>query len=737
MSVATKCPETNELEKLLDGTLSGERVQECMGHMDSCECCQAKLEAIATGGTNLSQICEQINQSEPVATSAYWSAVKELNVDLGETFVPRRTRSQEVSLSFLQTASDPTYIGRLAHFDIMRMIGRGGMGIVLEAFDSRLQRQVAIKVLDPDLLDDETSRKRFCREARSAASITHENVVAVHQVERSGEEQLPYMVMQLISGESLEDRLNREKTLSLKEIVRIGMQAAHGLAAAHAQNLIHRDIKPGNILLEPPNGRVKLTDFGLARVADDVRLTRTGFVTGTPLYMSPEQTLGKDTDPRSDLFSLGAILYEMCTGQPPFSGDSAVLVLKQIAESKQRPIRELNPAIPHWFAETVEQLLEKKPENRIQTAAHLAELLDYEWALMKATSEEVPTVCKIEQQKQNRRNWMLGMGIGTVFLGLGMLVGSRFMNGRSSSPPAVGAGALVSSANPVAVLNANTGAIWSVAFDPSGKNVVMGVDDGTARIWDVATQGIKDTFNATNQGNVWVTRFCPDGSVLATGGDDGLIKMWNTSNGEVIKTFQHPDTVRSLVFTSNQKGLYAGGRKGELRHWTKESDEPVATATLTGTLNNVALSPDNETLAVAGSDKLAHLLNAKSLSKKVTLSGHSGQVYGLAFNKDGSRLATSGWDHTIRIWNAHNGELIRKWDAHRGDVWSVAYSPDGKKLVSGGTDAAVKLWDPEAGELLSTYLGHESSVHAVAFNREGNQIASGGRDGTVQIWNVE
>ena len=124
------------------------------------------------------------------------------------------------------------------------------------------------------------------------------------------------------------------------------MQAAHGLAAAHAQGLIHRDIKPGNILLEPPHDRVKLTDFGLARVAEDVKLTRTGFVSGTPLYMAPEQALGEEADPRSDLFSLGAILYEMCAGQPPFTGNSALAILKQITEAKHRPLRELNPAVP-------------------------------------------------------------------------------------------------------------------------------------------------------------------------------------------------------------------------------------------------------------------------------------------------------------------------------------------------------------------------------------------------------
>src|SRR5260221_8212727 len=236
----------------------------------------------------------------------------------------------------------------------MRVLGRGGMGVVLEAFDSRLQRNVAVKVLDPELAGDEVARQRCCREARAAASITHENVVAVHQVEKAGDEGLPYLVMQLIAGESLEQRISREKKLPLREIVRIGMQAAHGLAAAHAQGLIHRDIKPGNILLEPPHDRVKLTDFGLARVAEDAKLTRTGFVSGTPLYMAPEQALGEEADPRSDLFSFGAVLYEMCAGEPPFAGNSALAILRQIAETRERPLSELNPEIPEWLARTID-----------------------------------------------------------------------------------------------------------------------------------------------------------------------------------------------------------------------------------------------------------------------------------------------------------------------------------------------------------------------------------------------
>ncbi len=322
MNTATSCPQPEELQQLLVGSLSSQRQQECVSHVDSCQCCQAKLEDIATGGTNLSKVVEHLDETQPLATSAYWPALKALDADGPQAVALKQAiRSLDVSLDFLQPPTDQAYLGRLAHFDVMRILGRGGMGIVLEAFDSRLQRNVALKVLDPELAGDEISRQRFCREARAAASISHENVVAVHQVEKSGPDGLPYLVMQLVAGESLEQRLAREKHLPLREIVRIGMQAAQGLAAAHAQGLIHRDIKPGNILLEPPQDRVKLTDFGLARAAEDVKLTTTGFVSGTPLYMAPEQAMGEEPDPRSDLFSLGAILYEMCARSTAFRGE--------------------------------------------------------------------------------------------------------------------------------------------------------------------------------------------------------------------------------------------------------------------------------------------------------------------------------------------------------------------------------------------------------------------------------
>lgn len=733
MKTGIPCPAADELRQLLEGSLSGDRQQDCLSHMDSCECCQAKLEGIATDGSNLSQVIEHLNQAEPVAESAYWSAVKALDPDPAQTFVPQQpapVRARETSLHFLEPATDPVYLGRLAQFDVMRILGRGGMGVVLEAFDSRLQRHVALKVLDPDLAHDDVARQRFCREARAAASITHENVVAVHQVEHSGEGGIPYLVMQLVSGESLEQRLAGGKRLPVREIVRIALQASRGLVAAHAQGLIHRDIKPGNILLEPPNDHVKLTDFGLARATEDVRLTRTGFVSGTPLYMAPEQALGENSDHRSDLFSLGAVLYEMCSGQPPFAGNSALAILKQIADDKHRPLKELNPQLPDWLILTVDRLLAKKPADRIQSAAQLAELLEFEWALMKTTSEEVPTVCKIEQRKRTIRHRWIAAGVGATFLALG-LMGGLFLANRSGI-----AVTQKSTAEPIAVLSANSGTVWSVSFNQANETVVLSVEDGSVRIWDLPTKSIKSTFNA-HRGVVWATQYSTEGDFLATAGDDGLIKLWKDSDSEPFKSYKHPNAVRGLAISKDGKMLFAGDREGRIRVWSTSSNEPLVESQQPSAVYGVAISPDGGILATAGSDKIVRIWNARTLNQILPLEGHAGPIYGLSFHPDGKHLASVGWDRTIRLWDIRSGQLTASWEAHDGDIWGVTYSPDGKTLATGGHDGAVKLWDTDTHELLATYLGHKVAVHTVAFSQDGKLLASGGRDGAARIWKME
>src|SRR4029077_16044128 len=218
------------------------------------------------------------------------------------------------------------------------------------------------------------AKKRFAREAQAAAAVVHPNVLAIHQVQAN--ERLPFLVMPLVAGESVAERLTARGTLELKETLRIGMQAAAGLAAAHEQGLVHRDVKPANILLEKGVERAVLTDFGLARAADDATLTRWGIIAGTPQYMSPEQARGEPLDGRSDLFSLGCVLFEMATGVSPFRADSTLATMRRLVEDAPQAMASLNPELPPWFIAIVDRLLEKEPARRFGSAREVSELLE-------------------------------------------------------------------------------------------------------------------------------------------------------------------------------------------------------------------------------------------------------------------------------------------------------------------------------------------------------------------------
>ncbi len=303
----------------------------------------------------------------PVASGVDSSILVALDSSLSDD-LPAACES--VSLDFLSPPSHPEMLGRLGRYEIESVIGSGGMGVVLRGFDTELHRPVAIKVLSPHLAGSGAARARFAREAQAVAAIAHEHVLPVHNVESSGK--LPYLVMPFIAGSSLQTRLDQQGPLAIKDVVRIALQTAQGLSAAHAQGIVHRDVKPANILLEEDVDRVRITDFGLARAADDASVTRTGILAGTPQYMSPEQTRGEPIDPRSDLFSLGSVMYAMCTGRPPFRAETTMGVLRRISDDAPRPPREVNSDVPEWLETIILRLLAKPPGERYVSAAEVA-----------------------------------------------------------------------------------------------------------------------------------------------------------------------------------------------------------------------------------------------------------------------------------------------------------------------------------------------------------------------------
>ena len=338
-------------------------------HLDTCAACREYIEMQAAEAEHWTNAKELLKVTEFDHASAVGRAAA--------TFEHHRLEQSMASknvLDSLAPSDDPNRLGRLGSYEVSGVVGVGGMGVVLKALDPALDRVVAIKVMAPHLANNGTARRRFSREAKAAAAVLHPNVIPIHSV--CSDDAIPYLVMAYIRGGSLQKRLQRQGPLSTVEILRIGSQVAAGLAAAHAQGLVHRDVKPENILLEDGVERVTLTDFGLARAVDDASVTRDGAIAGTPQYMSPEQARGESVDQPSDLFSLGSVLYALCTGRPPFRAETSYGVMRRIIDESAVPIHKINPEIPAWLAQIVNKLMAKDKKERFTSADEVHELFE-------------------------------------------------------------------------------------------------------------------------------------------------------------------------------------------------------------------------------------------------------------------------------------------------------------------------------------------------------------------------
>ena len=376
MAQPAQCPSAEQWQGLLDNVLSEPDQAQLRQHLERCVQCREVFAGLATDEESWAHLASRLLQQteRPGPETALQRVMAEIEREGSfPTTHGESAAAAESVLDFLSPSHQAEHLGRLGPYEVLEVIGRGGMGVVLKGHDPRLNRYVAIKRLAPQLAASATARKRFRREGQAAAAVTHDHVITIHAVDETNG--VPYLVMEYLEGQSLEQRISKTGPLELNEILRIGMQTAGGLAAAHAQGLIHRDIKPANILLENGVERVKITDFGLARAVDDVRITKPGVVTGTPEYMSPEQARGETVDYRSDLFSLGSVLYAMSTGRPPFRAENTMAMISRVCEDTQRAITDINPEIPQWFVGLIDKLMAKEPDERFQSAAEVADLV--------------------------------------------------------------------------------------------------------------------------------------------------------------------------------------------------------------------------------------------------------------------------------------------------------------------------------------------------------------------------
>jgi WD40 repeat protein/serine/threonine protein kinase len=790
-----ECPEPNRLRDLLDEMLPDREQVALTRHLGDCGHCQHRLEALALDGQPWS-VVNRLGRWSECPGPALGRVIAGLKKGLGgaSTGDPAESAPEnaDVTLDFLTSPTGPEQIGRFGPYEVLGVLGHGGMGIVLEANDPVLNRRVAIKVLAPQLAASGAARKRFAREARAAAAISHEHVVTIHAV---GEEAgLPYLVMQCVPGPSLQERLDRDGPLELEEVLRIGLQTAQGLAAAHAQGVVHRDVKPGNILLED-GYRVRLTDFGLARVADDATVTNSGFLPGTPAYMSPEQARGEAVDHRADLFSLGSVLYALCTGRSPFRASTLMGLLRRVSEDVPRPLQEINPRVPDWLVEVMNRLHAKEPARRFQSAQEVAEV----FAACLAHAQQ-PTTASTERLSA------LGLASSTVGNGPsesnhqdepseGSLSGTRSQKAGRRLPKALVAAACLL-ALVASEASGLTGIVqWAATVlrirTPDGTLVIEVKDPGVQVTVDgqdvlISGTGIAEVRLRAGQHRVLATK---DGKPVLTklvdikhnGKEMVTVSLEPAGTqppavgrapvppvGEPLHLKGHTDRVTSAAFSPDGKVLVTGSADGTVRTWDAVTGKFLSVLPRKGPVVAVKFFSDGKTLLTASEDGTLQLwdvatgkqLASLKLGMKLTsgvlrpdarvfastgdgavrlwdvatgkeLAGVAGPDGGgreLTFSPDGRTLAIAEGGR-VRLWDVGGADSV--WlDAPTKNIRSLAFSPDGRRLAAGG-DNVVRFWDMSTTRQLWTFTGRE--IVCVATSPDGKRVAAGDAGGSVWI----
>jgi serine/threonine protein kinase/WD40 repeat protein len=807
MSNEGRCKFEPHLNALLAGTLSPEAEEALTDHLRECRICRERLDDLSAQDTLLSgearkyaadpppQEHELLEMIQRLRSKKPWDkdATTEMSRAGGSS---SRSPSSDISLEFLTPSNSPQSLGKLGEYEIVGVIGSGGMGIVLKARDPGLERIVAIKVLKPELAANGAARRRFAGEAQKAAAVMHDHVVTIHAVgEANG---LPYIVMEYIVGVSLDERIRRTGPLKVEEILRIGMQAASGLAAAHAQGLVHRDIKPSNILLENGVERVKIADFGLARAMDDMRVTREGAIAGTPEYMSPEQARDEPIDHRSDLFSLGCVLYAMCTGRSPFRASNLAAAVRRVCEDTPRPIREVNPDVPDWLAGFIEVLLAKDSDKRLQTATEVsATMAEWLGELQQCRSGSAPIGSfhprhRIQRPRRLRTNklWWLATAVGGACL-LAAVVAVNLMPpredrvGESSDPPGGGP-------NPVPVENARLlidinkrepnwaeltveGAGFKKSWSTDGRfeeSIPAGIYHLTVRDVETDTDvrkgrlklapGSSRQIRVFNQGRqkcvlppqedpitelvghcapISRSEFNPDGEWLISAGTDNEMIQWTQSgSGTAWRAVRHLEG-EGYVIAKDGRSLISGTGDGALKRISLDTGEVVETSESLGTrVVPVQSSHAGLVLCLDLYERKVLLVSEDALCVVAEV-GESGSLpASSALSPDARLVATGHDDAKIRIWSVTDQgscELTHVLSGHALKPHLLAFSPNGLRLVSASKDTTVQVWRVDTGER-EQVLGHARCVaECLTVDPGGERIAVGCADQSVKVWELK
>ncbi len=584
-------------------------------------------------------------------------------------------------------ADDLIPLGEFGEYDLIERIALGGMGVVFKAHQRSLERIVALKSIRNGRHTTAEEIKRFRHEAQAAADLHHSNIVPIYDYGEVGGQH--YFTMEYVEGKSLEDMIY-EHPLPARAAVEYVRTVARTVNYAHSQGVVHRDLKPSNILIAD-NNQPRITDFGVARtVGGEMQIGGRDNIVGTPEYMSPEQSLGGDAAslPPTDIYSLGALLYALLTGRPPFQTESLMDTLVQVRTKRPVSPRLLNHKIPLDVETICLKCLRKEAEKRYTTAADLADDLDRFLEGKPIVARPVSRGEKLA--RMCRRNPAIALlSVGGMALTLTLISAQMFANSKLNHVNEK--------------LNQTVGAL------------------------DRSRDRLRGALKSANESRINGERLLYLADIREAG------RAWN--NGDKRQMLLSLERQRP----GEGQDDFRGTEWGFL--WNHARIASRAVARNEQALYFVCYSPDGEAITTAGEDAVIRIYNAATFREEFAIKTGQGEVNGLAYSPDGTILASAGDNGTISLWrlNAASGgvDRIQQIVAHEFQVYNIAFTPDGRKLVSTGRDPSIRIWDVKTGQSLGTLTGHERSAGSIAMSSDGRVLVSASHDGTIVLWDIE